>query len=185
MNDFQEMLETIRTSVHGQSHRKFQSRFGTSDVTQECAIQLINEFRSRAEKKEEPTITRKWLKLIGRGTAWKLRRKNDALRRSVSAETLKDLDRVPNAASQSPDAVAILNEHSASLIYAIGQLSPLERTVIDGHYTKQMSLNEIARSLGINRKKIQRVHSAALAKLKTELVESQKVASIKADPQAQ
>ena len=169
MADLQNFLDLIRKEISGSSATRYQSRFQTSDIVQESAVQLISEF-ANCDSESPGQITNAWLKVVGRGNAAKLRRKNDAECRAVSKEVTLESD--PKTSFASPEDSAEFAEVSASLVIAVARLDFLERKVIQAVYGENRSLASVAEELGCCKKKIQRVHTAVLDKLARSLKQS-------------
>lgn len=170
MIGLQELLDRMKPAIRGRSTGGYRARFSTSDVTQECAIQLISEFSS-ADADASPRdrqITLAWLKTIARGTAAKMRRKNSAACRSIEREENVNLGFKSKEALR-PDEEIEIREMTSKLVSVLATIGTFQRRVIDGHYRNGKSLRAIALEMDICPKKIQRVHNAALAEIKRKL----------------
>ena len=168
MNEIQNNLSFIRSRVQ-RKNRKYQTRFGTSDVVQECAVQLLTEFRSRQNKHEEPQPIRKsWLAAVATRVAANLRRACDAQCRSIEVEE-SATDFVSHQRDVTDQVLA--NEMSARLLHALGELSAIERQVLSLKYQRQFTFEAISKELDISSKRVQRIRNAAIAKLQKSLTE--------------
>ena len=167
MVDIQKLLKIIRPKVSGRSQAS-RARFQTSDVTQECALQLIKEFRKKEAAGQEPQITKSWLSKIGAGTSAKLRRTNNAACRSVERETRVDVQ-LNAISSSSPDEIAAFREIQSFLVLALTRLSPEENEIIDLRYNKNQTISAIGRTMGLPRHQVQSMHNKALDKIRQDI----------------
>ena len=170
MGDYGKMTELLRSTIHGRIGRQHQARFGTSDVVQECAVQLIHEFEKLAPEDAAPPIKKSWLSKIGFGNTARLKKRDRAQCRSVERESSGACDFPSHQAT--PDEIAASEEIANRLVVALSTLNSLESEIINRHYRLQQSLNSIATDLGLSSKKIQRSHRAIIQKLKKELTRS-------------
>lgn len=167
MVDIQKLLNIIRPKVSGRSQAS-KARFQTSDVTQECALQLIKEFRKKEAEGVEPEITKSWLAKIGSGTASKLRRTNNAACRSVERETREDVQ-LNSVSHSTPDELAAFREMQSFLVLALTRLTPEENEIIDLRYNNSQTISAIARTLDLPRHQVQSMHDKALDKIREDL----------------
>ena len=163
----QELLDRIRPFLHGRN-TKFSARFGTSDILQESAIQLLSE----AEKRQaDQPIPQTWLTKIGRGTASKLRQKHSAARRSVAVEhgppTESSASSLP-----SPDAFVSGQELSSKLVRCLARLKHDQREIIHRYVSRQESFNSIAKQLDLPPHQIRRIYKKSLLELKSLMNET-------------
>ena len=165
--NIQDLLNIIRPKVSGRSQAS-RSRFQTSDVTQECAVQLIKEFRKREAEGVEPQVTKTWLTKIGRGTASKLRRQTNAQCRSVARESYQAVHR-HTTTDNKPDDLAISKEIQSMLVFALTRLSSEENEVIDLRFNHNQTISAIARHMDLPRHQIQKIHDEALDKIRQDL----------------
>ena len=149
--------------------------FGTSDVTQECAVQLLNELKkhqapdvSNDQSASELRTNGAWLAKIAFGNAARLQKRERAKKRSVlKEETLIENDL--SADNPSPVRIAEARELTVQLLKALEDLEGIEREIIRRHYQEQQSLNLIASELGLCRKRVQRTHGKIISYLRTRL----------------
>ena len=165
--NIQDLLNIIRPNVSGRSQAS-RSRFQTSDVTQECAVQLIKEFRKREAEGVEPQVTKTWLTKIGRGTAAKLRRHTNARCRDVTRESKQDVQ-LHSSTDVNPDELAVSNEMQSMLVLALTRLSVEENEVIDLRFNHNQTISAIARHMDLPRHQIQKIHDTALDKIRQDL----------------
>ncbi|MEM6960870.1 MAG: sigma-70 family RNA polymerase sigma factor [Myxococcota bacterium] len=71
----------------------------------------------------------------------------------------------------SPERAALLREQAQRLRCAVERLPSRERALVRGHYFEDRRFDEVAQSLGISKSWASRLHSKALAQLKTDLDE--------------
>ncbi len=169
-NEIVELVEAVRPKLRRQNVG-FQSRFGTSDISQELAVQLIeyNRVDKHNRTSDEPaTSSLAWLSKVGKNVASKLRRYNSAAKRSVDVES--EFDNQLHSSGQTPIDIAAFRELSTELIIAISSLDSVSRLIIDGHYNKGMSLNAIAEDLELSPRSVQRKHLQAIAELRRSIV---------------
>lgn len=165
MIDIQKLIDVIRPGVSGRNKAN-RARFHTSDVTQECAVQLIKEFEK--EDRKDPRITKSWLKKIGYGTSAKMHRKNAAECRSAKRESGDDVA-FYSEPQATPAELAEYREIQANLVIALTKLDREEHELIDAVYNNNQSLNQFAKSNGLTYHCARKVHAGALQKIKDEM----------------
>ena len=165
----EEMLSDVRKYVRGRS-RPYRARFGTSDVVQECAVQLIQERQPmETQQSTDSQVPKSWLFKIGRGVASKMRRFNDAKCRAINSEAIMDVEQI---GSDESGSTLKANATVAALVLATSGLDSHLRKIIDMHYRQRLSLREIACRLKLHPKAIQRQHKLALNQLKKAVSDS-------------
>ena len=164
--DFQQLLEKIRPAIKGRVYGACRSRFQTSDISPECAVQLIREVKKnkRIQDDGDPQISVAWLQTIGRGMLAKLLRFNEAQCRRASSQV--ELQSHSVTQESHPDDSAELSEASSALVLAASKLKPLQRQIIDLHYRQGWTLKKIGLKTGFHEKHIQRQHKLALERLR-------------------
>ena len=161
-----DLVESVRPKLR-RLNVGFQSRFGTSDISQELAVRLIELDQNTDEecfREESKTCSKPWLSKVGKNIASKLRRYHSAAKRNVKSES--ELEKGVQSGTQSPCENAIFHEHSVELVIAISSLDSISRLIIDGHYSKGKSLSAIAKDLELNPRYVQRKHKQAIDELR-------------------
>lgn len=169
MPDFIKLLDVIRQNVRGKISPRHRARFGTSDVSQECAIQLIKEFQNRSDDQPPPQITNAWLAKIAFGHAARLRKREVADKRAVNRETAQANGTLVSK-SDTPANLAENKEITSLLLHELSELPPVESEIIRRHYQERESLSSIASSVGLERKKVQRLHRQIIVRLRSRLM---------------
>ncbi len=71
--------------------------------------------------------------------------------------------------NESPEAALLKNESVARLLQALPRLSPRQRVLVRGFYFEGLSIDAMARDLGISKSWASRLHRAALGELRHAL----------------
>lgn len=161
-----ELTNRIRVFAHGKNGQNYQSRFATSDIVQEAAIQLLR--MSRKDEQSMENINSSLLKRLAVGHSKTLREHHSALKRSVNSEN-KTCSQELTSDQRSPIEWAIKNEMNVQLVTALGKLEQEEKMVIDRYCIKGRSFNAIAREIGVPPHAVRKTYRNALRKLRSEL----------------
>ena len=165
IEQIQQLLNRIRPTVHGKNPH-LSSRFRTSDVLQESAVQLLREAKTREEDRPIPQA---WLNRIGQGTVSKLRDKHLAGKRSKANETALQGDDMV-APNQSPHEAAVTQELISQLVLCLAKLSDQQREIIDSYLANQESFNSIAKRLEKPPHWVRRTYRQSIVELKSMMI---------------
>jgi len=167
IDQIQHMLNRMRPSVSGKSGA-LSSRFRTSDVLQEAAVQLLQEAEKRPNGGD---VSLAWLRCIGHGTVTKLRTKHLAAKRSKSSESpLTDFDTHSNS-QDSPAEKASFRELSGNLVVCLAALNRDQREIIERYLADQESFSSIARKMDRPPHWVRRTYLKAISELKSMMVD--------------
>lgn len=160
------LTEQIKAHAHGKNARRFKARFDTSDVSQEAAIQLLRIAKGDQEALEN--VNSSWLKRVAMGHFRKLRDHHSAQKRSVAIEQ-------PAADPQSveqitPEGQAINNEMKLRVAFALRNLDPRERLILDRYHAKNKTFVAIADEIGCSPYQVRKSYRIALKKLETKVM---------------
>ena len=161
--DINDLLNTIRPIIRSQN-RGFEFRFRTSDIMQECAVQLIKEKSKRQNTSNDLPSNRGWLKTIAVSVVCKMRRFHLAKKRDVRRESQPSENCIEE--SHTPSEIAVFREMSAQLFLAIANLEKSQRRIVHDHYHRGLSLAKIAEQLELDPQYVRRQHKSALEKLR-------------------
>lgn len=164
-NEVARMVTSLKPFLRNQN-LGFQSRFRTSDISQEVAVQLIKRGGKlpHDEFGSGNAANQAWLLGVAKNVACKMRRSNLAAKRSVKSESTTTV--AERTHSDTPAANAMHREISVKLVLAISKLDEDARKIIDYHYCRGFSLAETARTLGMCPNRIHRAHKKALEQLR-------------------
>lgn len=170
--------DRLRRMVELRIDPRLNGRVSPSDVLQEAYIDAVKRLKHYFEKPDESFFG--WLRLIvGQRLADVHREHLGAAKRAASQEV--SLDRAGPAASStclagflvgrltSPSHVAQRAEALAAVEEALNQLDPLDREVLALRHFEELSNNEVADMLGIQRAAASKRYVRALARLRDVL----------------
>ncbi|MEM7315257.1 MAG: sigma-70 family RNA polymerase sigma factor [Planctomycetota bacterium] len=163
-SDFREFQEKMRRIIRGR-YRRLSSRFRTSDVLQEGAIQMIKS----GDMEKKPHENMSWLRKIALGHGRNLFRFHTADKRTVNKEDDHEVERLLEHGS--PDELVAQQELASRLMLCLTKLTPEQRQVIDLKVYSGVSFAEIAREMERSDSWVRRRYAEAIARLRVLLKE--------------
>jgi len=79
------------------------------------------------------------------------------------------IESAPANPEENPFAQCLRSEMRQTLAQAMSTLPPREQQILSLYYFEQLTMQEIATSLGVKNSRISQIHSAAIAKLRAQL----------------
>lgn len=158
---FDSVLEKLKTTIRGQRLTTSRSRFCTSDIVQESAIQVWQQATNDKVPLEQ--INTAWIKTVAFGHFCKLHRFHLAAKRSTKSEA--GTTHSATTKSLSPSEQVVIKEDAMTLLSAIEKLNAFDAQIVVGKFYEDKSLSEIARDLGVTRYQVEKRYVAVLKEL--------------------
>ena len=164
-----QILSSVRTYLHSgitnNGTSNFSRRFDTSDVKQECLIQVWQHIEKHGSENVE--LSNAWLKSISSGHSANQRKAHLAQKRSIYSEagstSRLSMDSDPaDAASQ--------GEEVRRLLVYLKLLNSEQRNILKLVFVDGLSFNEIARRLNCESHQVRRQYHGAIKELRHQLV---------------
>lgn len=162
---FDFVLEKLRSTIKGQRFSTSRTRFCTSDIVQESAIQVWQQ--AADEKIPLEQINTAWIKTIAFGHFCKLHRFHLAAKRSTRSEVGSSQN--ATTVNLTPDEKVSKKENAMLLLSAIENLGVLEAQIVIGKFYESKSLSEIAREIGMSRYQVEKRYLDALKQLENAM----------------
>lgn len=166
---FSKILDKLRRAVRTQRAVTSNSRFDTSDVIQESAIQVWQ--HASKSNVSASQINTAWLNTVVFGHFCKLHRFHLAAKRSTKNE-VRETDRVEAVRQGSPENEASRKENAIRLLKAMESLGEMEAQVVMAKFYQDKSLSEIAVELEVPRHRLETIYRRAVKELGEALGEA-------------
>ena len=162
---FKSVLDKLRSAVRKQRSRKCSTRFGTSDVVQESAIQL---WQKAAKDNLRPSeIDTAWIKTVAFGHFCKLHRFHLAAKRSPKAESGEAF--AATSREDCPSKQAVKKENAIRMLASMERLDGLSQQIVHAKIYEDKSISQISKELSISQYRARAIYHEALSQVRQDV----------------
>lgn len=160
---FEKICQELQWAVQTSGIPRMRSRFRTSDVVQECGIQIWKKIQSQGKPANE--INSSYIRKVAIGHLCELHRFNLAAKRSVKREVANTaVDQVGTC--YTPDNSNSKHEQAFAMLDSLRVLPPNQKDIVIRRFFEEQSFEAIAASLDLTIYRVRKLYESSLVTLR-------------------